>query len=178
MESSWTVYVMGAPGKSHYQKVNRALFGLNFIQSCTTQGLRKRLVESLVIPHLDYCSVVYLDVSSSLRTRLQRLSNACVRFIFGVRRNTHITPYRRQLEWLRSDTRRDYFALLLMYKIVRFKEPPILLPLFTTYQSDRPTRGPRKDLDTAKLPSDTFQVRETLELHPAKHTPPALLLAL
>ena len=35
---------------------------------------------------------------TSLRTRLQRLSNACVRFIFGVRRDTHITPYRHQLE--------------------------------------------------------------------------------
>ena len=34
------------------KKVNRALFGLKFIRSCTTQGLRKRLVESLVIRHL------------------------------------------------------------------------------------------------------------------------------
>ena len=114
-------------------------------------------MESLVIPHLDYCSVVYLDASSTLRTHLQRLSNSCVSFIFGIRRNTHITPYRRQLEWLRNDTRRDYFALLLMY-IVRIKEPPILPSLFTPYQPDRPTRGPRKDLDIVKLPSDTLQV--------------------
>ena len=132
---------------------------MKFIRSCTRQGLRKRLVESLVIPHLEYCSVVYLDASSTLRTRLQRLSNACVRFIFEVRRDTHITPYRRQLEWLRNDTRRDSFALLLMYRIVRIKEPAILLPSFTPFQSDRRTRGPRKDLDIAKLPSDTFQVR-------------------
>ena len=115
------------------KKVNRALFGLKFITSCTTQGLRKRLVESLVVPHLDYCSVASLDASTSLRARLQRLSNVCVRYIFGVRRDTHITPYRRQLEWLRNDTRRGYFALILMYRIVRIKEPPILLPLFTPY---------------------------------------------
>ena len=54
---------------------------------------------------------------------------------------------------------RDYFALLLMYRIVRIREPPILLPFFTPYESDRPTRGPRKDLDISKQSSDTFQVR-------------------
>ena len=141
------------------KKVNRVLFGLKFIRLCTTLTLRKRLVESLVIPHLDYCSVVYLDASSTLRTRLQRLANAGVRFIFGCSRDTRITPYRRQLGWLRNDSRRDYFALLLMYRIVRIREPPILLPLFTPYESDRPTRGPRKDLDITNQSPDTFQVR-------------------
>ena len=32
------------------------------------------------------------------------------------------------------------------------KEPPSLLSLFTPFQSDRPTRGPRKDIDTKKVP--------------------------
>ena len=130
-----------------------------FIRSCTTQRFRKCLVKSLVIPHLDYCSVVYLDAFSSLRTRLQRLSNAYVRFIVGVKRDTYITPYKRQLKQLPNNTRRDYFALLLLYRIVRMEEPPILLPLFTPFQPDRSNRGPGKDLDIAKLPSHTFQAR-------------------
>ena len=44
-------------GNVIYQKifsVSKALFGLKLIKSCTTQTLRKRLVESLVIPHLNY----------------------------------------------------------------------------------------------------------------------------
>ena len=32
-----------------------------------------------------------------------------------------ITPYRRSLGWLRTDTRRTYFAAILMYRIHRFK---------------------------------------------------------
>ena len=82
-----------------------------------------------------------------------------MRFIFKVRRDTHITPCRGQLEWLGNNTRRDYFALLLMYRVVRIKKLLILLPLFTPNIPDKPTRGPQKDLDIAKLPSDTFQVR-------------------
>ena len=51
--------------------------------------------------------------------------------------------YKRQLGWLRNDSRWDYFALLLMYRIVRMKQPPSLLPLFKLFQSDRTTRNPR-----------------------------------
>lgn len=139
------------------KKVNKSLFGLRFIQPCTTQALRKRLVESLVLPHLDYCTVVYHDASLSLRTRLQRLANTSVRYIFGLRRNTHITPYRNQLGWLRNDSRRDYFALLILYRVVRMKEPPILLSFFKPFRPTRPTRGPRKDLENPSAPSNTFQ---------------------
>ena len=74
------------------KKVNRALFDIRFIKTCTTQALRKRLVKSLVVPNLDYFSVVYLNASMSLRARLQRLSNAGVRNILGVSRDTRITP--------------------------------------------------------------------------------------
>ena len=101
---------------------------LKFIRSCMTQGLRKRLVESLIVSHIDYCSIAYLDAFTSFRAPLQRLSNACFRYIFGVRMNTHITPYRRQLELQQNNTRRGYFALRLMYRLVRIRELPILLP--------------------------------------------------
>ena len=76
------------------KKINIAMFGLWFIQFCTTETLHKRLVETLVLSHLDYCTVVYLDASQGLRQRLQRLSNTCGRYIFGLRRDACITPYR------------------------------------------------------------------------------------
>ena len=44
-------------------------------------------------------------------------------------------------------TRTDYFAALTMYRIVRMKQPPFLLPLFIPYKNDIPFRGPRKDLE-------------------------------
>ena len=79
------------------KKVNRALYGLKIIRPCTSQSLRKHLVESLVLPHLDYCNVVYADISNGLIAQLQRLSNSCIRYIYGLRRSEHITPYRRKL---------------------------------------------------------------------------------
>ena len=130
------------------KKMNRVLYGLRIIRPCTSQPLRKRLVESLVMPQLDYCSVIYTDISKQLGDQLQRLSNSSIRYIFGLKRQEHITPYyRRQLNWMQITKRRDYFASLTMYKIIHMKQPPFLLSLFKPYKRDRPPRGPRKDLD-------------------------------
>ena len=122
------------------------MFGLWFIKSCTTETLRRRLIEALVLPHLDYCSVVYLDASQGFRERLQRLSNTCVRYIFGLRKNARITPYRRRLGWLRIDSRRWYFSAILMYKIMRMGQPSYLRKMFTLHTYDRPIRGEIKEL--------------------------------
>ena len=121
------------------------------------------LIESLVIPHLDYCSAVYSDISNELSGQLQRLTNSGIRYIFGLRRQEHITPYRKRLGWMLNKTRTDYFASLIMYRIVRMREPPLLCTLFEPYKSDKPTRGPRKDLKVNLVPTDwglySFQIK-------------------
>ena len=112
-------------------KVNKAIYVLRFIEICLAQESRKTLVRSLVIPHPDYCSEVYLDVSAELiRSRLQRLSNSCIRYIYEVGMCERITPFRISLGWLRTDTRRLYFAAILMYKILCLNKPKYLAVFF------------------------------------------------
>ena len=79
------------------KKVNNARYILRFIRACTTDTLHKRLVESLVQPHLYYCTVVYMDASNEQREKVQRLNNAFVRYITGARRDKHITLGRKRL---------------------------------------------------------------------------------
>ena len=109
---SWTSQI-----KSIENKVNRILYTLRFIRHCTTQDLRVKLVQALITPHLDYCNTVFLDMSMTLKLRLQRLSNSGLRYIFGVRRDEHITPYRKKLNWLCVESRRLYFSGIIIYKI-------------------------------------------------------------
>ena len=145
------------------KKVNRVLYCLKTIRPCTSQPLHKRLVESLVVPHLDYCNVIYSDISKELVTQLQRLANSCIRYIHGIGRHEHITPYRRKLHWITNLARPDYFASLLMYRLVRMKKPPFLLSLFKPYKSDKSSRGPRIDLDLITVTTEwglySFQVK-------------------
>ena len=103
------------------KKFNRVMFSLRFFRQYTTETLRKRLAAALLFPHLDYCSVVFLDASQELRHTLQKLQNSCVRYVLGVRRADHISPHRAALGWLRTDTRRQYFMAVLMYKILRMQ---------------------------------------------------------
>ena len=97
---------------------------------CTTEALRRRLASALVLSHLDYCSLVYLDVSGELQTRLQRLQNSCLRYVCGARRDEHISPYRTKLDWLDLQGRRAYFTAVLMYKTLNLGQPAYLKALF------------------------------------------------
>ena len=51
-------------------------------------------------------------------------------------------------------TRTDYFASLIIYRLARMREPPILRALFKPFKSDKSTRGPRKDLKISLVPTD------------------------
>ena len=144
------------------KKVNRVLYGLRLIRPCTSQILRKRLIESLVVPHLDYCNVVYSDIFYERSVQLQRHSNVGNRYIYGIRWNEHSTPFRQKLHWMSNMTRINYFASLTMYRLVRMKEPPLLLSFFKPFHSDRPTLGPRIALAIPSVSTDwglhSFQV--------------------
>ena len=116
-----------------------------------------------MIPHLDYCSAVYSDISNELSGQLQRLTNSGIRNIIGLRRQEHITPCRKRLGWILNVTRTDYFASLVMYRLVCMREPPLLRTLFKPFKTDKPARGPRKDLKIPLVPTDwglySFQVK-------------------
>ena len=130
------------------KKVNRVLYSLRFIRHWTDERLRTRLVQALITPHLDHCNVVYLDASYALKTRIQRLSNSGLCYIFGVRKDAHITPYRKKLGWLCTDTRRLYFEAILIYKILRLGQPQYLANYFVRYTPKSVSRG---DLKTREL---------------------------
>ena len=123
------------------RKVNRILYTLRFIRHCTTETLRTRLVQALITPHLDYCSTVYLDANIALKARIQRLSNSGLRYIFGVRKDAHITPYRTKLNWLCIDSRRLYFIAIIIYKILRLRQPSYLVDMFIKYVPKDKARG-------------------------------------
>ena len=67
------------------------------------------------------------------------------------------------LGWLRTDTRRLYFAAILMYKIIRLNKPKYLAAFFQKYQPRGPMRGESRDLAILSVRMDTglssFQVK-------------------
>ena len=126
--------------------VNRVLYSLKFFKSSTTEALRKQLVDALAMPHIDYCSIVFLDVNDRLREKLQKSQNSCVRYICGVKWDEHITPYRFRIGWANVDERRSYFSALLLYKIIRMGQPSYLAKYFVKNNNRTSARSAARGL--------------------------------
>lgn len=128
------------------KKINKVMYCLRHFRRFTDENLRKKLVEALAFPHIDYCSVVYSDASLQLRTRIQVMQNSCIRYIHGLKGTDRVTPHRVKLAWMRTDTRRFYFLGLALYKILREKTPSYLSEFFENYISHGPTRRNKPEL--------------------------------
>ncbi|XP_015123003.1 uncharacterized protein LOC107045302 [Diachasma alloeum] len=123
------------------QRVGSVMFRFRFFRASTTFELRKHLIETLVFPLVDYCCLVYGGLSAELSLRIQRLVNMGVRFVFGVRRDEHIAPFRGRMGWMTCEARRNYFLACLTYRILRSGEPSYLADFFVANHSVRPVRG-------------------------------------
>ena len=145
------------------KKFNRVMFALRFFRRYVTETLRKNLATALLFPHLDYCSIVFLDASLELKRRLQRLQNSYVRYVLGLGRGDHISPHRAALGWLRIESRRHYFMGILMYKIMHMHNLDYLESLFSRYVPRSATRGKIKELTAPLMRTETginfFSVR-------------------
>nr|CAI5854471.1 unnamed protein product [Callosobruchus analis] len=52
------------------------------------------LVQSLIYPHLEYCSCVYYNYLPQYnKNKVQRIQNACMRFVYNIPYREHISPY-------------------------------------------------------------------------------------
>ena len=69
--------------KQVLRKVQASLASLKFHLKSLPFMLLKQLVQSLVLPLLDYASVVYMSLTSEQSTSLQTAYNSCIRFIHG-----------------------------------------------------------------------------------------------
>ncbi|CAD6240772.1 GSCOCG00008903001-RA-CDS, partial [Cotesia congregata] len=84
----------------------------------------------MVIPIIDYCSLVLMDISKRLDYKLQRLINNGIKFIFNLKRDEHITPHRRSLQWLTVKSKRYYFLACFLYKLFNSGEHKFLRSMF------------------------------------------------
>uniref|UniRef100_A0A6V7IZG8 Reverse transcriptase domain-containing protein n=1 Tax=Bracon brevicornis TaxID=1563983 RepID=A0A6V7IZG8_9HYME len=107
-------------------KVNCVLHCLKFRGNQLPKHVKLLLVNALVIPHLDYAATLMYGCAEYLVTKMQRLMNRAARFMFRLRRDTHISPYRRQLGWITIGSRMRYMIALQMYRILSTRKPDYL----------------------------------------------------
>ena len=122
---SWNEHI-----NSTVNKIWNILRQLKFNDKFLDRGLRRELVGSLVFPIIDYCCAVFTDLDDNLNSQLQRALNSCVRFIYKLRYDTHISPFLNELGWLNIQNRRKYFVAIQTYKLLYLKSPDYLRNIY------------------------------------------------
>lgn len=88
---------------------------------------KRLLTDALILSHLNYADIVYGPCLSCVdKYRLQKIQNFCVRYIYSIPRDTHITPFVRNLGWMKMHERRFHHFIKLITKIRLHNEPHYL----------------------------------------------------
>jgi hypothetical protein len=124
-------------------KVFSGVHSLKRVRECLPLNMRLMLIKTLILPHFSYGDVVYNDLTVELAEKLQRAQNYCLRFVFNLRRDDHISGYFQQASVLRLENSRKLHMLTLLHKILMNKVPAYMFSKFTfsSQVSNRHTRN-------------------------------------
>ena len=89
----------------------------------------KTLVQALVTTKLDYCNSLMMGTPGYNISKLQHIQNAAARVVYGKRFVFHITPYLKEVHWLKVTERITYKIACIMYKCVNGTAPKYLQEL-------------------------------------------------
>ena len=105
------------------RRISGVLWRLKYNKKCLSIPLRKQLVTSLVFPIFDYCGAVFTDLTGQQKLKLKRIMNSCVRFIFDLRKDEHITEWYTRLNWLAADERLRFLTGCFLHTILGTNTP-------------------------------------------------------
>ena len=97
-------------------------------------GIRKNLskddkltmVKSYVISRLDYCNALYANISKTLLMKLQKVMNACVRFVFDLPISSDVEVPAKSVHLLPVKSRIKYKLCLIAFKVLKGEAPSYL----------------------------------------------------
>lgn len=77
-----------------------------------------------------------LGIPNRLESKLSKLQNRAIRFVFHLKRITPITEYRRRLGWLTVKQRRIQLLATQVFKVLRDKRPSYLFEKLDSHRAE------------------------------------------
>ena len=116
--------------KDLINKIIRSLGILRRASHYVDQATRITLFNTLILPHIDYCSTVWCDnVTKTDINKLQRLQNVGMRIIFQCEFSTRTKDMLDTLCWLSVAQRLQFNTCCLFWKMVNGMTPDYLSDL-------------------------------------------------
>ena len=112
------------------QKCFGALSKLRRYRKVLPIALKRKLFQAFVLPHVDYCAVVWQECTKELQTKVERILNYGMRLILSQPPRTPSGEMRRTLHWMPLERRRVMFWLILLHRCLNNLAPAYLTQSF------------------------------------------------
>ena len=117
--------------RDHVASVRRKCFGalskLRRMRDVLPVGMKRRFFDAFVLPHVDYCSVVWQECTKELREKIERIQKYGMRLILSQPPRTPSAGLRCALKWIPLEKRRSMFRLSLMHRCMNGQAPDYLV---------------------------------------------------
>ena len=115
------------------KKIFSALGALKRIRPFISESTALQIYQALILPHFDYCSPVWDELSVTLSDKLQKLQNRAARVITrsSYQYDTSSSILLNRRNWHNLSTRRKKLKATLMFKIIKGLSPEYLQDLFS-----------------------------------------------
>lgn len=113
------------------QKMGRNISVVRRCSPFLTPQLTKQVLQTLVLSHLDYCSVVWSGTTKTNLQKLQRVQNRAARLALKCTQRANTDVLHNQLSWLKVDKRLKVSLLSFIKHINTFSKPDSLFERLT-----------------------------------------------
>ena len=111
-------------------KINQRIGLLRRVRNILPKATLNLLFKSLILPHFDYCDVVWGNAGTSHLSRLDKLQNTAGKVILGLPRRFPTDVLLEMLDWKRLSDRRSNHLNILVYKSLTHKLPSNMCNIF------------------------------------------------
>lgn len=108
------------------KKVASKINFLNRIKKKLTFETKKTIYNSIILPHFDFCSTLYINCKKEQVNAMQVLQNRAMRIILDCEFGTHTDYMLNELKWMSINQRLHYNVLVYVFKIKNKLTPEYL----------------------------------------------------
>ena len=140
----------------------KSLKGMFMLKKCKSNFISKDILNmvynAIVLPHLEYCNVVWGNCGISIAKRLQIIQTRAARIICGAPWDTSSTIVLDQLNWKPLSHRHQYNVSIWIYKILNNLVPPYLSTI-SSFSNNKYNFRQSKDNVLIPQPKTNFKKR-------------------
>lgn len=119
------------------QKIYWVLRSIRPHASCTPIEVRKKLIQSLILSHVNYSNIVFTHIDKASERKLGVAYNACLRYVNGLGREARMRDYQLCITGLTLEKTAVLQRLKFLFKVMHSQHPSYIYSLLQYGSSQR-----------------------------------------